>query len=126
MAMAFRHFILLALSIALVSAREDLVPNLAFKRSNCYRRMQVCCYRYEVKAKFCKQNLCTRVTYCARRKKKYCSRYRAIRTCKVRCFHRMRPKYECTPNQLKKEPGYVHSKEYLEYIDKPPITRYMN
>lgn len=116
----------LLLLVACAVGKEDLVPNLAFVASKCYRRNQICCYKYKQIGKFCKQNLCTRKTYCGRFKGKYCSKWKAIRTCRVRCYYRMRPHYQCTPMELKLVAGYVHPKEHLEFIPKPPVVRHMN
>ena len=112
--------------MVLVYGKEDVVPSLTFNPEKCYRRTQLCCYRYVSKAKHCKQNLCTYETYCAKTKGKYCTKHRQIRTCKIRCYDRMKPVYECTPNELVPSDGYVHAKEYLEYIPAPPEVRVMN
>lgn len=76
---------------------EHVVPVLTFRRENCYRRTQNCCYRYYSCGKHCKKNLCTQVPECSLYQKGECKRFRTIKVCKARCYHKMCPRYECAP-----------------------------
>lgn len=123
---AFAWILAVLVVILGASAREDVVPKLVFNLKNCYRRQQICCYRYKKAGKRCKQRLCTRKPYCKKTNLGKCVQYGDERTCLIRCYYVMRPKYECTPNELVMTKGYVHSKEHLEFIPRDPEVRRMN
>lgn len=92
--------------------KEVIVPMLKFQREKCYRRAQECCYRYYTCGRHCKKNLCTQVPECSLYERGRCARYRTIKVCKARCYHKMCPRYECAPLTTSATSDYVPPKPY--------------
>lgn len=92
--------------------KEHVVPNLRFRRSACVVRIQKCCYRYLTCGRHCKKNLCTQVPECTLRRNRRCVRFRTLKVCKARCYHKMCPRYECAPLETKANSFYKIPKPF--------------
>ena len=74
------------------------VSSLTFVPTRCYRRSQICCYKYEKCGQVCKPFDCRTIRRCVRRVPitKLCLLYRKVRVCKQRCHAKLCLRHVCT------------------------------
>eukprot|EP00171_Calliarthron_tuberculosum_P021478 IDg21478t1 len=62
----------------------------------CFRRIQVCCYRFFPCGVFCKPKVCVIRRVCVLLRNNRCIRYQRFRICTIRCFTRLCPRLRCS------------------------------
>jgi len=128
-AILFHSLFLFTLSVAWelhpLVRREDVVPAVSWKSSSCYKRNQVCCYRYKKCGHRCRTGYCSEMTMCTHTKFGKCFRWRSVESCDIRCFDKLCVRFECVPLKLVKGNSYVHPRIHTQVYypdgkDPPP------
>lgn len=111
-------------SLQTVFRREDVVPKIRFIPKSCYKRRQVCCYRYHKCGHSCRTGYCSQRSMCTMIKFGKCFRWRNVQTCQTRCFDKLCARFECNPLAIVKNGGYVppriHQRIYYPGGRAPP------
>jgi len=113
-----------SLELSHVVRREDIVPKLPWKPKSCYKREQVCCYRYKKCGNRCRTGYCSQQSMCSHYKFGKCFRWRSVNTCTTVCFDKMCVRFECVPLKMVRGRSYVHprihTKVYYPQGKNPP------
>ena len=124
---AFTAVFLAVLAAALASTTESapakalaskpkIVPTLTFAPTRCYRRSQVCCYKYVKCGTVCKVVRCKSVRKCVLRAPftNKCLVYKKVRVCIKRCFAKLCKRIICSRLRVvKRSPAYITPKPFI-------------
>lgn len=82
----------------LASIAPTTVSSLTFVPARCYRRSQVCCYKYKPCGEVCKPFDCRTIRRCKVRAPitKLCLRFKKVRVCKQRCYTKLCLRHVCS------------------------------
>ncbi len=107
-----------------VVRNEELVPEVSWEPTSCYKRQQFCCYKYTKCGHYCETKYCTQKSICVSTRLGACIQWKAVQTCETKCYDKMCVLFECTPLDVVKEPTYVspqiHSRVYTPEGSKAP------
>lgn len=90
----------------------QIVPKLTYIPARCYRRTQICCYRFYVCRRKCVLISCKNVRICTLTVNGVCKKYKIVRVCRYRCYLTYCPRIYCTPFVITRAKTYIAPLSY--------------
>ena len=97
-------------------SNHRIVPTLTFAPTRCYRRSQVCCYKYVKCGVVCRVVRCKTIRKCVLRAPftNKCLAHKKVRVCIKRCFAKLCKRVSCSPLRVvKRSSAYIAPKPFI-------------
>ena len=91
----------------------ERVVGFKYYPTRCYRRSQVCCYKYVKCGKICKIKRCFKIRKCVLKAFKKCLKYKVVTICIKRCYAKLCKRVRCSRLRVVKSGRYIVPKPYI-------------
>ena len=106
----------------------ERIPGFKYTPVRCYRRAQICCYKYVKCGKICKVKRCFKIRKCVVRAPftKKCLKYKKVIVCIKRCYAKLCKRARCSRLRVVKSHRFIVPKPYIlakKYTEKKVVKK---